>query len=133
MTTLLQQAIDLAQAGQRDAAEELLRRVLAEQPDNEVAWMWLSAVTRDVLAKQEALRRALKINPNNELARRGLQRFGGAPPEAEPAPPVAETPPAVTDFDFDFVEETPAIEAEEPAGGKDVLSELLPGLDADAV
>lgn len=94
MATLLQQAIDLAKAGNRNAAETLLRRVLANQPDNEIAWMWLSGVTRDAQVKQEALQRALKVNPANALAQQGLAHFGGTrespPPSAEPPAPIGD-------------------------------------------
>jgi len=75
MTTLLQQAIDLAKSGNREEAEVLLQRVVAEQPDNEVAWMWLSGVSRDKSVKLDALKKALSLNPDNALAKRGLIRF----------------------------------------------------------
>jgi hypothetical protein len=91
MATLLQQAIDLARAGQRDNAERLLRRVLADQPDNEVAWLWLSGVVRDQAEKRQALQRVLAINPDNELAQRGLGLFGGKPAASEPPQPSMTT------------------------------------------
>lgn len=78
MMTLLQQAIDLAKAGRREEAEALLRQVLAQQPDNEVAWIWLSGVTRDQDVKREALTKVLAINPHNRLAQRGLALFSGS-------------------------------------------------------
>ncbi len=91
MTTLLQQAIELAKSGNRDEAETLIRQSLAENPNNEVAWIWLSGVTRDVLVKREALSRALALNPDNDLAKQGLERFG-APDEAPEIPkPPTET------------------------------------------
>ncbi len=91
MATLLQQAIDLAKAGERDAAETLIRQVLETNPNNEVAWIWLSGVSRDVLVKREALKRVLQLNPDNKLAIEGLKRFGGDVPE-EPEPPEFEPP-----------------------------------------
>ena len=97
MATLLQQAIDLAKAGNRDAAETIIRQVLETDPNNEVAWIWLSGVSRDVLVKRTALERVLQLNPDNQLAKEGLKRFGGDVPEEpeppEPAPPVASVPP----------------------------------------
>ncbi len=94
MATLLQQAIDLAKSGERDAAEMLIRQVLETDPNNEVAWIWLSGVSRDVLVKRTALERALQLNPDNQLAKEGLKRFGGDVPEEpqEPEPPAIETP-----------------------------------------
>ncbi len=91
MTTLLQQAINLAQAGNRQYAEALLRQLLADQPDNETALMWLSAVTPDVQIKRQALRQALALNPNNALAQKGLTLFGAISDSAEPpSAPVEE-------------------------------------------
>ena len=107
MATLLQQAIDLAKSGNRAEAETLLQRILADQPDNEAALMWLSGVSRDNSIKQDALQKALALNPNNELAKRGLDRFGGVPPAA--SPPSAETitpPPAIDPSDASSPEET---------------------------
>ena len=92
MTTLLQQAIDLAQKGQRQDAEALLRLVVAEQPKNEAAWMWFSAVTQDVEEKQQALEQALAVNPANALAQKGLTRFRQVAAARAPV----ETPPAET-------------------------------------
>ncbi len=91
MATLLQQAIDLAKSGERDAAETLIRQVLETNPNNEVAWIWLSGVSRDVLVKREALKRVLQLNPDNQLAKEGLKRFGGDQPD-EPEPPEVEPP-----------------------------------------
>ncbi len=98
MTTLLQQAIDLATAGKRDAAETLIRRVLDDNPNNEVAWLWLSGVSREVTVKREALQRVLQLNPDNALAREGLAQFGGedtpAPEDTLEAETTASEPPA---------------------------------------
>lgn len=90
MTTLLQQAIELAQNGNRDEAESLIRQSLTENPNNEIAWIWLSGVTRDVLVKREALSRVLELNPDNNLAKQGLERFGAPDEEEEVEAP--ETP-----------------------------------------
>ncbi len=100
MTNLLQQAIDLAKAGRREEAEALLRQILAQQPDNEAAWMWLSGVTRDQAVKREALTNVLAINPHNRLAQRGLALFsdsstGSTLPNTfgSGKPPVTGSPP----------------------------------------
>lgn len=125
MMTLLQQAIDLAKAGRREEAEALLWQVLAQQPDNEVAWMWLSGVTRDQAVKREALTNVLAINPHNRLAQKGLALFSGSstgstlpntfgsgkppvsgsppgepePGAASPSPPQPSSSSVPTDFD----------------------------------
>jgi len=115
MATLLQQAIDLAKAGERDAAETLIRQVLEADPNNEVAWIWLSGVSRDVLVKREALKRVLQLNPDNTLAKEGLKRFGGdEPPEPEEPEAPEVLPPEIPILPDEFpigTPEPPAIAA----------------------
>jgi len=101
MTTLLQQAIELAKSGNRDDAEILIRQSLEENPNNEIAWMWLSGVTRDVLVKREALSRVLQLNPDNELARQGLARFGMPEIEDETPEDIPPTEPTHIDIKID--------------------------------
>lgn len=113
MATLLQQAIDLAKKGDRAGAERLLQQVLTQQPNNEAAWMWLSAVTGDVLIKQEALQRVLKINPAHPLANKGIARFGGGKVPPQTQPPASSTgegaEPLFADVDFEAGAGIPAI------------------------
>ncbi len=120
MATLLQQAIDLAKSGKRDAAEMLIRQVLETDPNNEVAWMWLSGVSHDVLVKQEALKRVLQLNPDSTLAKEGLARFGGELPEKAEEPETPEfAPPAVAippeDIPIGNTGEPPAVIGAPPA------------------
>ena len=44
MSSQLQQAVELAQAGQREQARQLFRQFLQTEPDHEVAWLWLASV-----------------------------------------------------------------------------------------
>lgn len=124
MATLLQQAIDLAKAGNRQEAETVLHRVLADQPNNEVAWIWLSGVTRDKAVKVDALQKALALNPTNNLAKEGITRFGGtlssaitSETEVPLTSPVLEEPPEVGEVDIEssFLAELTDDEPELPA------------------
>jgi|GEM_PF-579703 len=55
---------------QNDAAkgQELLKQSLKLDPDNEMAWLWMSRTMSDPQRKLQCLERTLRINPNNEQA-----------------------------------------------------------------
>lgn len=72
---LLKEAIGAAQAGDNKYARPLLRRVVSLDPQNEMAWLWLSQVEETAAGKIQALEQALQINPANDAARRGLERL----------------------------------------------------------
>lgn len=61
----LNQAIDLAKAGHKDEAATLLRQVVAAQPVNQAAWLWLSAVTTEPAEASAALEQAKAIDPSH--------------------------------------------------------------------
>jgi hypothetical protein len=84
MTPDLQQAIALAQSGQREAARALLLQVLEVQPRSEAAWLWLASVARDEGERVSALRRVLGINPSNQAARAALEKLGQPLPALTP-------------------------------------------------
>lgn len=105
MSTQLQQAIELAEAGRKDAARQLLQQVIQAEPYNEIAWFWLAATAADQEKYQRALHRVLVINPANTQARQLLdqaqQQYGdyvspsvppSAPASAAPAPPPTAAP-----------------------------------------
>jgi tetratricopeptide (TPR) repeat protein len=100
MSSLLQQAVEHAQAGRRDEARRLLQQYLQTTPDNEVAWLWLASVAADQAEYQRALGEVLRINPANQQARALLDQFQRqygprppAPPAAGPAPSTYAPPP----------------------------------------
>ena len=61
----LQYAIHLAKAGRKVEARDALRRVVALQPVNQAAWLWLSAVATEQAEAEAALAQARKINPTH--------------------------------------------------------------------
>ncbi len=69
---LLEQGIAAAKVEQKIEAEQLLRQVIELDPENERAWLWLSAVVTGVESQRECLYRVLEINPHNSFARHGL-------------------------------------------------------------
>lgn len=69
---LVAQGVAAAMADRKEEAEELLRQATALDPDNERAWLWLSAVVEGIEAQRECLRQVLRIDPSNSFARTGL-------------------------------------------------------------
>jgi hypothetical protein len=98
-TSLLHQAVQLAQAGQRVEARQMLLQFIQTEPNNEVAWLWLASVAADQVEYQRALNEVLRINPANQRAQQLLsdlqqQQYGGGIPPAAPqyAPPQQVSP-----------------------------------------
>ena len=72
---LLQQAIELYQAGQRGEARALLLKYVEIDPQDELAWLLLSNVVNDLDDRIVALENALVINPENNKAAKHLWRL----------------------------------------------------------
>lgn len=70
---LLRHAIELARAGNRDAARDVFLRVVEEDPLNELAWMWLAGLVDSLEDRIVACENVLTINPSNEKARGYLE------------------------------------------------------------
>ncbi len=84
MQEKLKLGIEAARRGDNNAAQVLLRQVVAAEPNNELGWMWLASVADSVAERRSCLERALKINPNNTRAQEALRRLGGSVPAAAP-------------------------------------------------
>ncbi len=92
----LEYAIYLAKSGRRLEARDVLRWVVALQPVNQAAWLWLSALATDKREAEAALAQARQINPTHPSLARAEQwlanRFAQQPmtiPTPPPVPPVA--------------------------------------------
>jgi TM2 domain-containing membrane protein YozV len=73
MSATLQQAIAAIKAGDKLTGQRLLAEVIHNDPRNESAWLWMSAVIDSDENRRTCLERVLAINPNNGTARRGLE------------------------------------------------------------
>lgn len=71
----LEQAIHLAKAGQKVEACDQLRRIVAEQPVNQAAWLWLSAIALERDEAEAALAQARHINPAHHALPKAKQWF----------------------------------------------------------
>ena len=101
----LSEAITAAKLGQLALARKLLGEIVAKDPKNERAWLWVAGLAEDRKTAYEALNRVLDINPRNQQAINALslarleemaaqRNFRPAPPpQPEPAPAAHPQPP----------------------------------------
>ena len=66
---LLHQAIQAARSGRELTARDLFQDVVRSEPNNEVAWMWLSGLLDPLEDRITACERVLLINPGNSQIR----------------------------------------------------------------
>ncbi len=105
---LLRQGIRAVKDGRSQDALKLLSRAITLEPENEKAWLWISAV----LPKKErieCLKRVVAINPQNELAAKGLELLLAA------TPPADESAPAVSGPEASLQITSPEVERETPS------------------
>lgn len=74
----LRQAIKYIKDGERYKGKKVLIDILRSDPNNEIAWLWMSVVVDDLGQKQECLQKVLEINPNNQKALERLSRIKGS-------------------------------------------------------
>lgn len=74
-TSLLQDAKIAIQIGDKLTARRLLLQIVAQKPQHETAWLWLSAIAETPEREKEYLQHVLAINPQNELALKHLAKF----------------------------------------------------------
>ncbi len=70
--SLLCDGITAAQSGSSVKARTLFREVVSQEPENEVAWMWLANVAAQPAEALSCLRTVLKLNPENQHAQKGI-------------------------------------------------------------
>jgi hypothetical protein len=91
----LQTAISLVGAGKTTEAGRILSALTKTEPDNDLAWQWLSACVVPEAQKRYCLNQALRINPHNRDAQQWLARLDFAPVfEESPAGNSASEPSA---------------------------------------
>lgn len=72
---LLQMAARAIQAGNKQGARVMLRKILAEDKRNERAMMWMAKIAANDDERRKWLDRILAVNPNNETARQTLDKI----------------------------------------------------------
>ena len=69
----ISEAIQLARQGELNAARRIFVELLEQQPQHELAWLWLGRILPDKGQRHYCLERVLKINPRNQEAREALR------------------------------------------------------------
>jgi len=77
----LQEAIALIKAGDRQGGQRMLAAILAGDPTNETAWLWMSGVVEQDEQRAYCLKQILKWNPDHSVAREALACLQEPPPE----------------------------------------------------
>ncbi len=76
MTTTLKLAITAIRSGRREEGRQLLNLLIQQNPNNEMAWLWMSSVVDSDEKRARCLYHVLAVNPGNIVARQGLQVLG---------------------------------------------------------
>ncbi len=84
---LLQEGVAAAKSGRKEEARELLVELTELDPNNELAWLWLATLAKDIEEASRHTLRVLQINPNNERAKTWIGKLQ----------PKAHAPGAVTE------------------------------------
>jgi hypothetical protein len=94
-SALTQEGLDALKQGKRSEAAHLLSNAVKQDPNDEVAWLGLSACLDDPQKKKFCLLKILQINPQNAIAQRLLADMekpkSPAPVPQAAAPSIMET------------------------------------------
>ena len=71
----LNSAISAFKSGNKVAAQQILSELVKTEPNNENAWLWLSACLTNVEHKKYCLNKALTINPDNQNTKKALSQL----------------------------------------------------------
>jgi len=112
----LEAAIRLIKSGDLEGGQYLLAEILAREPDNETAWLWMAGAVDDDERRCYCLSRVLQFNPDHALAREALAQLSPPPAPGGTSPgPAPRSPPAVADTAPDALEpETAGPDGVEP-------------------
>lgn len=72
---VLKKAISLIKSGDKSQGGKILANLVKNDPENELAWLWLSACFTDIEQKRYCLNKVLEINPDNLQARNQLDKL----------------------------------------------------------
>ncbi len=73
----LDKAATAIKGGDLETGKEILKWVLEREPNNVLAWLWMSRCVKTNEAKLECFNRVLAIVPGNKHALEGVQKYGG--------------------------------------------------------
>ncbi len=76
MAASLELAVTAIRSGRQEEGRQLLNLLIQQNPNDEMAWLWMSSVVNTDEQRARCLYHVLAINPENELAQRGLKILG---------------------------------------------------------
>lgn len=76
MAASLELAITAIRSGRKEEGRQLLNLLIQQNPNDELAWLWMSSVVNTDEQRARCLYHVLAINSKNELAHRGLKILG---------------------------------------------------------
>jgi len=77
VTEALDKAANTIKGGDLETGKEILKWVLEREPNNVLAWLWMSRCVKTNEAKLDCFNRVLAIDPSNKHALEGVQRYSG--------------------------------------------------------
>lgn len=72
---ILDNGIRAARSGDKATAQKLLRQVIAEDPNNELALIWLASSVNSPAERRMYLQQVVRVNPNNARAKQALSQL----------------------------------------------------------
>ncbi len=98
LTDELKQAITLIRSGDKARGGQILAKILKTDPQNELAWLWMSQTVKTRKQQQDCLEKVLAINPNNNAAHKALLKIKQVSPK--PTKEIPEFSPSIDPFTF---------------------------------
>jgi hypothetical protein len=90
LAALIHTALRRKKDGDQVGARALLRALSTQQPDEARIWLALATVAETRAEQHQALERVIALDPQHPLAQRGLERFQGTAPAAQPGRPASD-------------------------------------------
>jgi hypothetical protein len=90
MADNLSRAIELIKSGKKPEAGRILAGIVSANPDDYLAWQWLSLCVVPEAQKRHCLEQALRINPGSEYAKKALAALNFKPVFETPKPTAVE-------------------------------------------
>jgi hypothetical protein len=84
MAVSLDLAITAIKSGRREEGRQLLNLLIQQNPNDEMAWLWMSGVVETSEQRARCLIHVLAINPQNQFARKGLAMLGVTVSDSRP-------------------------------------------------
>jgi tetratricopeptide (TPR) repeat protein len=75
-TYLIPEAVAMLKAGQKERAHTLLAHATRQAPDNQAAWLWLSAATSDPHERRRCLEQVLAIDATSAMGKKAQHLLG---------------------------------------------------------